>query len=231
MLYVISTPIGNLEDITLRALNMLFSMDYILCEDTRKTLTLLKHFQKEGFVIPKLISYFEENEYKRIPEIISDLKEGKEIGLVSNAGTPTISDPGFKLVRQCVSENIKIVPIPGASSVIAALSASGLPTDKFLFIGFPSNKKITREKLFSETKFSLEKLSSTVIFFEAPFRIIESLESLLSVFGDIEIVVAREITKVFEEFKSGKISEIISYYKQKGVKGEFVVIFNLKDSS
>lgn len=229
MLYIVSTPIGNLEDITFRALNTLFSVEYILCEDTGKTYSMLKHFLKEGLIIPKLVPYFEENEQIKIPQIIGDLKKEKNIALVSNAGTPTISDPGFKLVRECVRENIKIVSVPGPSAIITALSASGLPTDKFLFIGFPSNKKNQREKLFLETKNSLEKLSSTVIFYEAPFRIIESLESLKTVFGDIEIVIARELTKVYEEFKKGKISEIIAYFSQKEIKGEFVVLFNTKE--
>jgi 16S rRNA (cytidine1402-2'-O)-methyltransferase len=228
MLYLVSTPIGNLEDITFRALNTLFSVDYILCEDTRKTQSLLNHFLKQGLIVPKLVSYFEENESTRNPQIITDLKSEKNIALVSNAGTPTISDPGFKLIRECVKENIKIVPVPGPSAITSALSASGLPTDKFLFIGFPSNKQNQREKLFVETKKSLEGLSSTVIFYEAPFRLIESLESLNSVFGDIEIIIAREMTKVYEEFKKGKISEIIKYFSQKEIKGEFVVLFNLK---
>ena len=228
MLYVVATPIGNLDDITFRALNTLFSVDLVLCEDTRKTFTLLKHFQKEGQKIPELISYFEENELKRIPEIIFQLKLGKEIALVTNSGMPTISDPGFKLVRECKKENINVVSIPGPSSPITALSVSGLPTDKFLFLGFLSNKQSHRVKIFENVKKSLESISSTVIFFESPFRLVKALGDLKEVFGDIDIVVCRELTKIYEEVKKEKTSKLIEEYSQKTPKGEFVVLFSLK---
>lgn len=227
MLYIVSTPIGNLEDITLRALKTLFLVDFILCEDTRKTFQLLKHFQKPDQKIPELISYFEENELKKIPEIITRLKSGQEIALVSNSGTPTISDPGFKLVRECLKEDIQVVSIPGPSAVLAALAASGLPTDKFIFLGFPPSQSSHRIKLFDETKKSLDNLSSTVIFFESPFRILKSLADLKTVFGDIEIVIAREITKIYEEFLRAKISSFEEAYKVKSPKGEFVILFHL----
>lgn len=228
MLYLVSTPIGNLEDITLRALNTLFSVEIIYCEDTRKTFSLLKHFQKQGLKIPELISFYEENEPKRLPEVISKLKEGREIALVTNAGTPTISDPGFKLVRECYKEKIKVIPVPGPSSPIAALSSSGLATDKFLFVGFLPSKKSRRLTLLKQIKESLKTLSSTVIIMESPFRIANSLDDLKDVFGDIEIVVARELTKVYEEVRKEKISYFSSLYQQKEPKGEFVVLFNLK---
>jgi len=227
MLYLVSTPIGNLEDIALRALNTLFSVEIVLCEDTRKTLNLLEHYRKPGQSLPKLISYFEENELKRIPEVILELKKGTNIALVTNSGTPTISDPGFKLVRECWKEGIKVITIPGPSSPIAALASSGLPTDKFLFIGFPPNKSSQRIKLFTNLKESLKSISSTVIFFESPFRIQKSLVDLKDVFGDIEIVICRELTKVFEETKKGKISQLIDHFSKVKPKGELVILFNV----
>jgi len=227
MLYLVSTPIGNLEDIALRALNTLFSVEIVLCEDTRKTLNLLEHYRKPGQSLPKLISYFEENELKRIPEVILELKKGTEIALVTNSGTPTISDPGFKLVRECWKEGIKVITIPGPSSPIAALASSGLPTDKFIFLGFPPNKSGQRIKLFTNLKESLKSISSTVIFFESPFRIQKSLVDLKDVFGDIEIVICRELTKVFEETKKGKISQLIDHFSKVKPKGELVILFNV----
>ena len=227
MLYLVSTPIGNLEDITLRALNTLFSVEEILCEDTRKTLNLLKHYKKPEQSLPKLISYFEENELKRIPEVISKLKQGIEIALVTNSGTPTISDPGFKLVRECWKEGIKVISIPGPSSPIAGLSSSGLPTDKFLFLGFLPNKSGQRVKLLEKVKQTTDILPSTIIFFESPFRLVKSLTDLKNIFGDIEIVVCRELTKVYEETKREKVSFLISEYSAKQPKGEFVFLFNV----
>jgi len=226
VLYIVSTPIGNLEDITLRALKTLFGVKTILCEDTRKTLGLLRTHQKNGEEIPELLSFYEENEKWRIPQIITRLKEGEEIALVTNAGTPTISDPGFKLVRECVKEKIKVVPIPGPSSPIAALSASGLPTDKFMFLGFLPNKSSQRIKLFKEVAESLKHVSSTVIFFESPFRISKSLADLKEVFGDFEIVVTRELTKIHEELLHEKTSFLIEKYSKQEPKGELVILFN-----
>lgn len=228
MLYIVATPIGNLEDITFRALKTLFSVYMILCEDTRKTANLLQHFKKDDGVIPKLLSFYEENEVTRLPEIINELKKGTDIALVTNAGTPTISDPGFKLVRECWKENIKVVSIPGPSSPIVALSSSGLPTDKFTFVGFPPNKSGQRTKFFEKIKKSIEILPSTIIYFESPFRVVKSLEDLQSVFGDIEVVIAREMTKIYEETKNAKISKFLSDLKNKQQKGEFVILFNIK---
>lgn len=227
MLYIVATPIGNLEDITFRALNTLFSVETILCEDTRKTANLLQHFQKPDQKIPNFISFYEENERQRIPEVISKLKQGTDIALVSNSGTPTISDPGFRLVRECWLESIKVVSIPGASSLIVALASSGLPTDKFIFLGFTSSKQSQRIKLFNQTKEAIERLSSTVIFFESPFRLNKSLADMMSVFGDIEIVIARELTKIHEEIKKGKISYFLDKYSKEIPKGEFVILFHL----
>jgi len=226
MLFIVSTPIGNLDDITLRALETLFSVDTILCEDTRKTLNLLKHFQKEGRTIPNLISFFEENEQKKMPEVLTQLKMGLNIALVSNCGTPTISDPGFKLVRECWKEKIKVISVPGPSSPIASLSVSGLPTDKFLFLGFLPNKSGPRIKLLNNVKKSLETTPSTVIFFESPFRLVKSLNDLKEIFGDIEITVCRELTKMYEEVLKDNISKIASKFFSNS-KGEFIILFHL----
>jgi len=225
MLYLVATPIGNLKDITFRALDTLFSVDIILCEDTRKTLNLLKHYQKPEQEIPRLISFFEENELKKIPEVIFEMKKGTGIALVTNSGTPAISDPGFKLIRECWKEGIKVVSIPGPCSPISALACSGLPTDKFLFLGFTPGKSSQRIKFFEQVKNSLNYLSSTVIFFESPFRIVKSLGDMESVFGDIDVVVARELTKVHEEIKKDKISNLITFFSQNTPRGEFVVLF------
>lgn len=228
MLFVVATPIGNLEDITIRALNTLFSSDLILAEDTRKTASLLRHYQKPGLEIPPLLSFYEENEQQRIPEVIARLKDEQNIALVTNAGTPTISDPGFKLVREAYREGIRVVPIPGASSPTAALCVAGLPTDKFLFLGFTPQKSSQRKKLFKEANTALESVSATVIFFESPHRIVKSLTDLISVFGDIEIVAARELTKIHEEIKKERISKLIEQYSSQEPKGELVILFNIK---
>lgn len=226
MLYLVATPIGNLEDITQRALNTLFSMEIILAEDTRKTLNLLLHYQKPGQTIPKLISYFEENELKRIPEVISLLEKGTDIALVTNSGTPTISDPGFKIVRECWNEGIKIISIPGPSSPIVALACSGLPTDRFLFLGFTPSKQSQRIKLFNVVKEANQILPSTVIFFESPYRLTKSLADLQKTFGDINIVVCRELTKIHEEIIKDKISVFLEKYFQTPPKGEIIVLFS-----
>lgn len=228
MLYVVSTPIGNLADITLRALETLFSSELILCEDTRKTLALLKHFQKPELAIPSLVSFFEENELTRMPEIVTKLKQGQNIALVSNGGTPAISDPGFKLVRECLKEKIKVVSVPGPSSPIASLSVSGLPTDKFLFLGFLPNKSGARIKLLEKVKKTQADLSSTVIFLESPFRLVKNLLDLKSVFGDIKVVICRELTKIYEETENQNISYFLEKYKKNNPKGELVVLFSLK---
>lgn len=220
--FIISTPIGNLGDITKRAVETLAIVPMIACEDTRKTGLLLKALGIDSKA--RLISLYEENEATRLNEIIAFLKSGLNVALVSNAGTPTISDPGFKLVRECSRENIKVVPILGPSSPIAALSASGLPTDKFIFIGFPPPKSAQRVKTFLNIKDTLNILHATVIFFESPYRIKKSLLDLKEVFGDIEIVIAREISKVFEEFRKDKISVLAGSIKE---KGEIVVLFHL----
>jgi 16S rRNA (cytidine1402-2'-O)-methyltransferase len=222
-LHIVATPIGNLEDITIRAIKNLRSVDIIACEDTRKTGLLLQDILPVGAQKPKLVSYYEQNELQRIPEIIAAIKDGLNISLVSDAGTPTVSDPGFKLVRECIKEGIKIESLPGPSSVITALTVSGLPTDKFLFVGYPPKKSGHRKTLF-ETLIKLP-IKTTIILFEGPHHIIRTLEGMKEVLGDIDIVICRELTKIYEEVRREKISSSIEHFLKKNPKGEFVVLF------
>lgn len=228
-LYIVATPIGNLQDITLRAMEILCSVDFLLCEDVRTTSNLLnfvaKKINKEKK--PRLIPLYEKNELKATNDVILALKNNSNIAIVSDAGTPTISDPGFKLVRECIKEGIKVISIPGPTSLISALVSSGLPTDKFLFIGFLPKKQGHRKTLFENIKKSIKLINSTVIIFESPHRLITTLEEIKEEFGDIEIVVARELTKIHEEVRKDLISNQIKHY-MKQVKGEIVLLFNLK---
>lgn len=234
-LFLVATPIGNIEDITIRAIKTLFSVDGIVCEDTRKTGFLLRELQKRypeyakaanGEKYQRMLSYYEQNEMQRIPEVLTALRNGLSIALVSDAGTPLISDPGFKLVRQCVKEGIKVESIPGPSSAITALTLSGLPTDKFLFLGYPPRKSGNRTRYFESAKTSQEVVSSTMIFFEAPHRLLKTLGELQDIFGDVPIVLARELTKVHEEVRYERISEAIFHFSKHQPKGEFVLLLN-----
>ena len=230
-LSIVSTPIGNLEDITLRAIKVLGSVDVVACEDTRKTGILLSKISNSQFPItnskarPKLLSYFEGNEERRIPQIISLLKQGKDVALVSNAGTPLVSDPGFKLVRECIKEGIKIEPIPGPSAVLTALVSSGLPTDKFLFLGYLPKRKGKREKILRGCTSIFRIIEVAVILFESPHRLLQTLKEIKTILGDVEIVICRELTKMHEEIKRGKITEMIKHYREKAPKGEVTVLF------
>lgn len=223
VLYVVATPIGNLEDITLRAIRILQEVEIILCEDTRKTGLLFKKLK----ITPRgrLISYFEGNEVKRIPQILTFLKEGKNVALVSNAGTPTISDPGFKLVRSCTSSGVKVVPIPGPSAVLASLICSGLPTDKFLFLGYLPKKEGKRKKLLKD----IEKIpfSFTLIIFESPKRVIKLLNEIKESWGNISIVITRELTKIYEEVLKDSVENLIKIFEKKEPKGEFTLLINI----
>ena len=213
-LYLVATPIGNLDDITLRAIKTLNEADIIAAEDTRHTLKLLNHLN----IKKPLISYYKETEKIKSEILINKLKEGKNIALVSDAGTPAISDPGEEIVKQCIENSIKIIPIPGSCAFVNALICSGFDTKEFTFIGFlPSKNKEKREKLEE-----LKNESRTLIFYEAPHRIEETLGNLLNILGDRYIVLAREITKIHEEFIRGRISEIINFDKK--FKGEFVIL-------
>ncbi len=235
VLYIVATPIGNLEDISIRALKNLFSVDAIACEDTRKTGMLLKLLNEKYKTTilslennrPELISYYEQNELQRIPQIINALKNGMNVALVSDAGTPAISDPGYKLIRECIKEGINIESIPGASSVITSLVVSGLPTDRFLFVGYPPRKPGHRVKFFDDIRISLTTLSATIILFESPHKLNMTLVDLQSVFGDIDIVTCRELTKIHESKRREKISETISHYTKTKPKGEYVILFHI----
>lgn len=223
-LYLVATPIGNLEDITFRALNTLKDVDIILAEDTRKTLKLLNHFE----ISKKLISFYRHNEGVKLDFVMSLLNEGKNLAVVSDAGTPGISDPGEDLVKACIENNITIVPIPGACAFIQGLIASGFDTTRFVFEGFlPMNKRGRRERL--------EELKSeqrTIIFYEAPHKLKYTLDDMSEYFGlDRRIVLARELTKIHEEFLRMTIKEAIQYYEEKEIKGEFVILVEGKELS
>ncbi|MDI7261372.1 MAG: 16S rRNA (cytidine(1402)-2'-O)-methyltransferase [Thermodesulfobacteriota bacterium] len=215
-LYIVSTPIGNLEDITLRALRILKEVDLIAAEDTRHTLLLLRHF---GIHTP-LTSYFEGNEMKKREFILSRLNRGDRIALVSDAGTPGISDPGYRLIRLAIENEITVIPIPGPSAVITALSVSGLPTDAFLFKGFLPNKSKKRRDILKQ----LEEVKETLIFYESPHRLSETLKDIFEVLGDREIVLTRELTKIYEEVLRGKVSEIRNQIGEKKRKGEITLV-------
>ena len=213
-LYLVATPIGNLEDITLRALKTLKSVDLIAAEDTRHTLKLLNHFE----IAKPMISYYKQNEFTRSEQLVEKLKKGKNIALVSDAGTPGISDPGEQIVKIAIQEGIEIIPIPGACAFINSLIASGMDTKEFEFIGFLSAQKKERKKKLEEIKYD----TKTLIFYEAPHKLETTLSDMLEILGNRNIVLAREITKIHEEFLRGKISEILE--KIKDIRGEFVLI-------
>ena len=214
ILYLVATPIGNLEDITLRAIRILKEVDLILAEDTRNTLKLLNHFE----IKKPLVSYHRHNEEIKVDNLIEKLKKGENIAVVSDAGTPGISDPGEVIVKEAIKNNIEVIPIPGACAGINALIASGLDTKEFVFIGFlPLNKKLRKEKLKE-----IEKETKTIIVYEAPHKLKNTLEDLKAIVQNRKVVLAREITKIHEEFIRGSIDEIIS--KSDNLKGEMVIL-------
>jgi 16S rRNA (cytidine1402-2'-O)-methyltransferase len=216
MLYIVSTPIGNLEDITLRALRVLREVDLIAAEDTRRTRQLLSHY---GIHKP-LVSYHEHNRRARAESLLTEIREGRSVALVTDAGTPGISDPGEHLVKRIIQESIPIVPVPGASALIAALSVSGLPTESFLFYGFLPSKATARKKLL----LSLQDRPETLIFYESPKRLNAFLEEAAGILGERQVVVAREMTKVFEEIYRGTASQILNEIGEDDVKGEVTVV-------
>jgi 16S rRNA (cytidine1402-2'-O)-methyltransferase len=220
ILYIVSTPIGNLEDITLRALRILKDADLIAAEDTRHTGLLLRHFG----IQTQLTSYFEGNELKKREFILSRLREGSQIALVSDAGTPGVSDPGFRLLQTAIQNQIPVIPIPGPSAVTTALSVSGLPTDAFLFKGFLPHRSKKRRDLLRE----LEGTKETLIFYESPHRIHETLKDILETLGDREIVLAREMTKIHEEILRGKVSDILNPIEKRRLKGEITLVVSGK---
>ncbi|MBI4092162.1 MAG: 16S rRNA (cytidine(1402)-2'-O)-methyltransferase [Candidatus Levybacteria bacterium] len=225
-LYIVATPIGNLQDITLRAAQTLLSAPYIIAESASKTNNLLNSIRLNFPNIPnspnrpKIISYTEDEEENKLPYVMRILEES-DAALTSEAGTPLVSDPGFKLVREAIRKGVRIVPIPGPSSVTAALSVSGLPTNKVTFIGFlpKSDSKRKKELL------KLRETNSTIILFESPYRLTQTLIDIQDVFGDLEVVAARELTKIHEEVIRGRINDLLSKFEQKSPKGEFVILF------
>jgi 16S rRNA (cytidine1402-2'-O)-methyltransferase len=216
-LYVVSTPIGNLEDITLRALRILREVSVIACEDTRQTRKLLDHFD----IRTAAISYHDHNEISRAVELIKRIQDGENIALVTDAGTPLVSDPGYRLVDAAVQSDVTIVPIPGASAVLGALAAAGLPTDEFRFCGFLPPKQGQRRKVLE----SLADETCTLVFYESPHRILEALEDVNAVMGARRMVLARELTKLHEEFIRGTAAEIgASLSERPAVKGEITLL-------
>jgi 16S rRNA (cytidine1402-2'-O)-methyltransferase len=218
VLYIVPTPIGNLEDITLRALRILKECDIIACEDTRQSLKLLSHFE----ISKPLISFYSYNERHRLENILHKLLNGKKVALISDAGIPCISDPGYILVKEAIEKNIKIEVLPGASALITALVGSGLPIDSFIFCGFLKRKpgKIKKQL------FKLVNFKKTIIFYESPYRILKTIEICAEIFGEnAKICLAREITKKFEEFIRGTVKEVLENIKNKNnLFGEFVVL-------
>ncbi|MDR4493801.1 MAG: 16S rRNA (cytidine(1402)-2'-O)-methyltransferase [Nitrospirales bacterium] len=216
ILYVVSTPIGNLEDMTFRAIRILKESSVIAAEDTRHTQKLCNYYQ----IGTPLTSYHDFNKEEKTPVLLHRLHEGLPVSLVCDAGTPMISDPGFYLVRRAIEEKISIVPIPGPSSVLTALCASGLPTDQFRFEGFVPKKPGAREKLFQHVK----EQSGTLIFFDTQHRVLKTLSHLLEIVGNRQIVVARELTKLNEEFLRGTVEEVTQQLHQKPIKGEITLL-------
>ena len=219
-LFVVGTPIGNLEDVTLRAISTLQSVDIILAEDTRNSKKLLDAHKIET----KMISYHEHSNDKEIKKIIDLLLEGRDLALISDAGTPTISDPGYGLIRDCIKHDIVIVPIPGVSAITAAMSVSGLPSDSFTFIGFLPQKKGRLKKIEL-----LKNIENTVILFESPYRLEKTLNQLLDHLGNRSVVVGRELTKLYEEVIRGNLTDVIKYFSKSKVKGEIVIMIGKDD--
>lgn len=220
ILYLVSTPIGNLGDMTYRAVETLKNVDLIACEDTRHSKVLLTHY---GIDKP-LVSYFDFAEKRKAPILIEKIKNGAKIALVSDAGTPGIADPGYRLIAEAVKEGVRIEAIPGPSALLAALVVSGLPTDSFVFEGFLPVKEGQKKRFFT----ALKEEERTVIFYESPHRILKTLEALKEVLGDVDIVVCRELTKKFEEIVRGPVSGALARFSGKKVLGEFVVLLSLK---
>jgi len=221
MLYLVPTPIGNLKDITLRALDVLKEVDLVLAEDTRTTSHLLTHYQINKPITP----YHQHNEHKVLNHLVAQLKEGKKMAVVTDAGTPGISDPAFLLVRECIREGVKVECLPGATALVPALVNSGLPTNSFVFEGFLPVKK-GRQTLLKK----LAEEERTVVFYESPNRLVKTLEELIIYFGqERQCSVSRELTKMFEENKRGSLAEVSAWFKEKPVKGEIVVVVSGKE--
>jgi 16S rRNA (cytidine1402-2'-O)-methyltransferase len=218
-LYLVATPIGNLEDVTRRALRVLSEADVVACEDTRRTRSLLEHFG----IRARTLSYHEHNERERAGELALLIEEGRTVALVSDAGTPGVNDPGYRLVRACVERGLSVVPVPGPTAFVAALTASGLPTDEFYFGGFlPARSHARRERLAS-----VKHLRATLVFYETPHRLAHALADALEVLGEREAAVARELTKLHEEIVRGRLSELAARFGEEGAaRGEMVLVID-----
>lgn len=217
-LYLVATPIGNLADITHRAIDVLTNVELIACEDTRHTRKLLQHYG----ISTKTISYHEHNEQERARQLVELLREGKEVAVVSDAGTPSISDPGFRLVRAAIESGLAVVPVPGPSALISALIAAGLPTDEFFFGGFLPARTNARRSRLNE----LRSVPGTLIFYEAPHRLAGTLKDAYEILGEREAVIARELTKLHEEIKRGRLSELAEHYSTEDARGEIVLLID-----
>lgn len=222
-LYLVPTPIGNMQDMTYRAVEMLKNADFVCAEDTRNTGLLMKHFD----ISAKQISFHEHNAYEKIPELIALMKEGKILAQVSDAGMPSISDPGHDLVKAAIAEEIPVVAFPGASAGITALIASGLAPQPHIFYGFLP-RKAKQQKEFFEAK---KQYPETQIFYESPYRVADTLDNMLAVYGDRKIVLVRELTKLYEEYQRGYISEILEYIAQNPLKGECLIVVSGQDET
>jgi len=220
VLYIVSTPIGNLEDITFRAIRILKDSSLIAAEDTRRSKVLLSHYN----ISTPTISYYEHNRYTRIPKLIDHLIDGEDIALITDAGTPGISDPAYRLIRAAINSDCRVESIPGASASLAALVASGLPTDRFIFEGFLPHKKGRKGKLEK-----VKDIDATIIFYESPNRLVRTLKDILEYIGDRPIAIGRELSKKFEEIMRGRVSDILSHYNTNKPKGEFVIIIGKDD--
>ena len=220
VLYIVSTPIGNLEDITFRAIRILKDSSLIAAEDTRRSKVLLSHYN----ISTPTISYYEHNRYTRIPKLIDNLIDGKDIALITDAGTPGISDPAYRLIRAAINSDCRVESIPGASASLAALVASGLPTDRFIFEGFLPHKKGRKGKLEK-----VKDIDATIIFYESPNRLVRTLKDILEYIGDRPIAIGRELSKKFEEIMRGRVSDILSHYNTNKPKGEFVIVIGKDD--
>lgn len=221
-LYLVPTPIGNLQDMTFRAVEVLKAVDFICAEDTRNTGLLLKHFD----ISTRQISFHEHNAYEKIPDLVDLLRSGKSLAQVSDAGMPSISDPGHDLVKTAIAENISVVALPGASAGITALIASGLVPQPHIFYGFLP-RKAGQQKDFFESK---KNYPETQIFYESPYRVADTLENMQAVYGDRQLVLVRELTKLYEEYQRGNISEVLSYISGNPLKGECLLIVSGFDS-
>lgn len=223
MLYIVATPIGNLKDITLRALEILEKVDGVICEDTRRANILLNHYQ----IKKPLIVLNDFNEAKTYSLIVQRLKENQNLALISDAGTPLINDPGYKLVRECINNDISVDSLPGACAPIVALTLSALPPDKFTFLGYPPDKSGHRQKFYESIKESNKLITSTYILFVAPFKLKKTLEEMQEIYGDIEITLAKELTKIYQQVKTRKISEWIQQFGKQTPKGEWILLFRV----